>query len=284
MVSILSAVGLIHTTRRDILGASSFLTNYRFLFSRDVKGDDFWFVAHFWTLSLEEQFYLLWPITIVLLGFFRARYVALGLIVACPFIRVISYLLWPASAMVDYLPRMLHSGSDLIMVGCLLALLEGNPLMEKAVTARWSAVWALLAALFVLFPSALLAVHFRGYYSFTIGNSFNAVLIAYVLMYIIRHPDSLGTRVLEIGFLRWLGTLSYSLYLWQQMFLRGDEVKPMDHFPLRLVACFAAAVASSYLIERPFLKLRGRMSDRKPVYTSGTSEIGIGDLGVSTRG
>jgi peptidoglycan/LPS O-acetylase OafA/YrhL len=102
-------------------------------------------------------------------------------------------------------------------------------------------------------------------------------------MYIIRHPGSLGTRVLEIGFLRWLGTLSYSLYLWQQMFLRGDEEKPMDHFPLRLVACFAAAVASSYLIERPFLKLRGRMSDRRPVAVSGPSEIGIGELGVSTR-
>ena len=58
--------------------------------------------------------------------------------------------------------------------------------------------------------------------------------------------------------MRFLGVLSYSLYLWQQVFLNPDSGSPWCAFPLNVVATFLAALASYLLVECPFLRLRAR--------------------------
>ena len=58
-------------------------------------------------------------------------------------------------------------------------------------------------------------------------------------------------RLLENAILRWIGRLSYSLYIWQQVFL-GQ--KQLDWYPLRLLAHFALAVLSFYFIEKPMMR------------------------------
>jgi peptidoglycan/LPS O-acetylase OafA/YrhL len=64
----------------------------------------------------------------------------------------------------------------------------------------------------------------------------------------------------------WIGTISYSLYLWQQLFLnRNDQVHGWTAFPQNLLLAFACAAASYYLIEQPFLRLREWQPGRKRV-------------------
>jgi peptidoglycan/LPS O-acetylase OafA/YrhL len=88
----------------------------------------------------------------------------------------------------------------------------------------------------------------------------------------VRFPgDAVGT------FLNWkpmvfIGTLSYSLYLWQEPFLNRMGEHFFNWFPINLVLMFAVALASYYLIEKPFLGLRRRIERRmrsrpKPVVT-----------------
>jgi peptidoglycan/LPS O-acetylase OafA/YrhL len=63
-----------------------------------------------------------------------------------------------------------------------------------------------------------------------------------------------------------VGVISYSLYLWQQLFLCRYHASWFTTFPLNIVLAFAAATASYHLVEQPFLRLRERLEAkmRKP--------------------
>jgi peptidoglycan/LPS O-acetylase OafA/YrhL len=80
------------------------------------------------------------------------------------------------------------------------------------------------------------------------------------------HPQSLIGSILETRLLRWIGRLSYSLYLWQQLFLGSG----MKMWPWKLAACLVAATASYYLVERPALRLGHRFA---PPTTAGRADI-----------
>ena len=69
-------------------------------------------------------------------------------------------------------------------------------------------------------------------------------------------------RLLESAPLRWVGRLSYSLYLWQQLFFitRSREPGPLQHFPLNVLAVFACAALSHYLVEKPLMTWGQRLA------------------------
>ncbi len=82
------------------------------------------------------------------------------------------------------------------------------------------------------------------------------MIIPLVLVTTVLHSECFLSVLLETHWLRWIGRLSYSLYLWQQLFLGSG----MRMWPLKLAACFAAAIASYYLVERPAIRLGHRLA------------------------
>jgi peptidoglycan/LPS O-acetylase OafA/YrhL len=77
-----------------------------------------------------------------------------------------------------------------------------------------------------------------------------------ILLYVVRVPDSTLGWVLNTRVLRHLGVISYSLYLWQEMFAGANTVR---FFPWSLPAILACAELSYWLVERPALRLRERL-------------------------
>lgn len=242
--------GVLEIPKAQLMRAAIYLTNY----FRCYGTPDFWFVGHTWSLAMEEQFYLFWPALLLLVGMRRGHVAALLLIGLIPALRVACYFLLPAVR--PGLGETTHTSADLLMYGCLLAFLDGNPRFEAAMN-RLKA-WALPvgAGVFLLFIHPLLKTHFRGAYNLPIGISLEAGLIAFIIAWFLRNPLSAGANVLNSRFMVHIGVLSYSLYLWQQPFLTNLNRTFMGIFPIGLIFAYAAACASYYLIEKRFLNLR----------------------------
>jgi peptidoglycan/LPS O-acetylase OafA/YrhL len=229
--------------------AGTYTTNY--------LGLDSPLLEHTWSLSLEEQFYLLWPAALLLLGTRKGIKLATWLILLSPLSRLVTYYLAPHHrALVG---AMLHSGLDSIMFGCLLALLWYNPRFNEFVQPLIRGRVAALSGLFVFVLSPILQAHFRGSYTLVIGLTLNAICMSQILLYVVRVPDSALGWVLNTRVLRHLGVISYSLYLWQEMFAGANTVR---FFPWSLPAILACAELSYWLVERPALRLRERLEYR----------------------
>ena len=92
-----------------------------------------------------------------------------------------------------------------------------------------------------------------------------AILIPLLILGTVIHSSKLPGRILETSVFRWLGRLSYSLYLWQQLFLVWSEDRVaglglLQTFPLNLLAVFACATVSLLLIETPLIAAGHRLA------------------------
>ena len=255
VVTLLAAAGVIQLSGTNLLSAFLFAWNYVHLFVQNASSGT-WFLGHFWTLSLEEQFYLIWPATLLLTGRRWGARIALVIFLASPIIRVLTYFLWPDAR--PFITIMLHTNADPLMLGSLVALLEGNQRFETAMGYLLRHWVPAVAALFALLVSPLLNRHFQGMYYLPLGGTLDSICIALLLVWSIRNPQTRAGRLLNLPVMVTIGGLSYSLYLWQQLFLTPLNQTWAGLFPVNLLVCFAIAWASYRFIEQPILKLRRR--------------------------
>ena len=91
-------------------------------------------------------------------------------------------------------------------------------------------------------------------------------LVPLILIGTVLNPSLLLSRILETSPMRWIGQISYSLYIWQQLFLvtviRPLPLGRLQEFPLNIVAVFVCAATSYYLLERPLVALGHSLSAR----------------------
>jgi peptidoglycan/LPS O-acetylase OafA/YrhL len=240
----LALAGVLPVPASDFLYASTFTTNY--------VADRSWYVGHLWSLAVEEQFYLLWPAALALATTVRAWRVALTVICLLPFVR-----LWEA----DHLPGVnelmgttFETAADALAVGCLLALardrLWSHQAYRDAVSSRWFAPLLLLLGV-------LVSQRYRP--GLLLGDSLINVGIVLGVDRCMRLTQGTLGRLLNTAPVVYVGTLSYSLYLWQQVFLDAKSHAALTAFPVNLIAAACAALLSYYLVERPVLRIRPRV-------------------------
>lgn len=108
----------------------------------------------------------------------------------------------------------------------------------------------------------------------TIGQAFTALLLPVVISATVLHPQWAFSRLLETAPLRWIGRLSYSLYLWQQVMFIATSLTPIHtgvSLPLLLAITTVLAVCCHYGIERPVLawshrwRRRNTSTTRSPI-------------------
>jgi peptidoglycan/LPS O-acetylase OafA/YrhL len=215
-------------------------------------------LTHAWSLSIEELFYLLWPLCLLLL--YRKRrtlHWTIGAILFFPVLRVALYFLLPSLRGHEF--YMVQGWADTMLVGCALALVRQRKEFEEwhsRVLKGWMIMLIGFAA-FYLSPLVLVSLPKRasGLYAEAINPSLVAAATAVIVLHLITRTRSMAAGILNHGILRHIGVLSYSLYLWQQMFMMHQ----LHFYWVGYIYAFLAAETSFWLIERPSLLLRKKL-------------------------
>lgn len=254
VVLLLMAAGIVHLSSPMMISAATFSLNYRHLWDHSVGTYDYAVIGHYWTLALEEQFYLTWPLLMLLFAKDKLRGVLLAIIALAPFIRIACYFLAPASR--GQLTMMFHTGFDSIAAGVFLGELMRTPKSRcwlESLAANKFLI--LLALVFLLIISPLLGMRFCGSYEVTFGATLQLAAICLVITAAVSFPETLLFKVLNWRPLAYVGILSYSLYVWNNLFLL-HEGNWFNVFPLNFFCVVVMALLSHYLVEIPFLRLK----------------------------
>lgn len=265
VIALLGLAGLILVSPWEWWSSVLFFRNYLApgLITRGWGG----YTVHYWSLAVEEHFYLLWPGLLVLSGRKRAVYVAGALALA-----VSLWRWWDFHHhwMDRLIPGLLFGSRtdvrlDGLLMGCLAALLLTEPKIRY--WAERNLNWPLTVLFVCLYAGFLLLAHRHNY------SLWGSMLLSAIVVSTVLHPTSWIGRILENPGARWLGRLSYSLYLWQELFTTSDTRYPislLQMFPLNLIALLGVAALSYRYVERPMIRLGHRLA---PPPTPGRQDI-----------
>jgi peptidoglycan/LPS O-acetylase OafA/YrhL len=233
----------------DMMAALFYYANWHF-----IATDQSYFAGssgasplrHTWSLSIEEQFYFVWPLLLLVLlralTLRRRGLIALGLVAATLLSTLAMALTYDAAS-----PSRSYYGSDgraqQLLVGVLLAL----GLHGLTRTARAARVWAVIAAsslLSLLFLMHRLHDTSSKYYH---GGALVAALVTAVLVAAVElHPESQIGALLSLRPVVWVGKVSYGIYLWHWPVLLW-----VDGTVARVLVTLGVSALSFYAFERP---------------------------------
>lgn len=241
-------------------------------FSNVLIASDGWqesslFLSHFWSLAVEEQFYMIWPFAVAWLSrnrLMKLCFLAIPLAWSARFVlalmdnNIAAYVLMPARL-------------STLLVGAWFALYVRSPASEKRVDLRR----VLLGASILLVLLGVVVTMDRGLQNLTdLGqlSGFPAVAgLAGLAIFFASSRESLYTKALSSGVLRFFGRYSYAIYIWhlplililaRTSFMRSTQqsLGPLSgHGVFVLItmgASIVAALLSWNLLEKHFLRLK----------------------------
>ncbi len=238
----------------EVAASLLFVRNYCW-FPLMTKTGAGWFTGHLWSLSIEEQFYLVWPIVLLKVGkgTLRRQMLAAMLLFALGSAMLVLIFVgrtWHVGGW-HWLPNVKFAG---LVIGCVLRIAfsdaDATGAITKVFSGRSMAVVVALFAYIAIFYSRV--------------TIFDPLICGVALCATLVEPNAWIGRLLELPVLRWIGRLSYSLYIWQQLFLGfGTVYRPFGFFsvfPANVASAVAVSCLSYYLMERPMMRLGHRLT------------------------
>ncbi len=271
-IALLIAAGIDHDSWSSWRGALLLYTN--FLHNTNDPAADGYLTTHFWTLAVEEHFYFLLSLLIFFVK--RRRVVVFSAI----FFAVVLLKRWIYAS--GFYNDATMSRQTQMMVGfllfpALLALLLREPRV-LTFAKRWLRPWVAYGAtacVMVLFGLREFGWHGMLHPLTHPVDTINTVLFgcAFWVIATALHPRSWSTQLLEWAPLRFVGRLSYSIYLWHVLLFttpaRGVTLWISER-PYRYLGTVALSLASYYLVEKPMIRLGHRIA---PPATPGHADL-----------
>lgn len=255
VILILGLAGSITISWQNTIAAFTYTRNYIF----NEAAPDAWFLAHTWSLCVEEQFYLIFPVTLALLGRRWGFSVVALVFFLCPVLRL-AYVIADPSTPVEF--GRFETVADALAIGCLLAYWRGwlhsRDMYKRLISSNLPLICPLIAL------SITWLGHFPKYYSkplyVLVLLSIQVISIALFLDWAVTNPRRNVGKFLNYRPIAFIGLISYSIYLWQQPFLNPELSLPLI---VKLLLVAVLSLFSFYAVERPALRLRKYLENRR---------------------
>jgi len=269
-IAALILLGIVHERWHFWLGAFFLYQNFLWHGSRMhqmLQGG--WFTGHFWTLAVEEHFYIL--LSLFLFFCRRHRIAVLGFTLLC-------FMAWQHWAKdhhyfsLDHSERRTYWALPYLLFPALCAMLLRVPEIYRAAS-RFLHPWVAFALTALALAANQIHESGRGsvFQWYTLAQSEEVLLFCFSFWVVatMLHPRAWTTRLLETAPLRYLGRLSYSIYLWHLLFFSVTEPDPhitwrplvaAGQQPWRYVSALAMAMLSYHLLEKPMIRLGHKLA------------------------
>lgn len=229
-----------------------------------------------WSLAIEEQFYVLWPLVVFLCDARVLKRLCIALIIAAPALRALATVTWP-----DFRPvyHLLPTRMDLLAAGALVAVWWSEKpafVQRLARLAPYAAAVAgiAFAALTYALPSFRTSSHSLAFN--TLGYSLIVVVMTAVVTWAIPQRAGGLFRLLRSRPMVYLGTISYMMYLCHQGVLglvHRADLPPLVHAAVALSIVVVCSALSWHLLEKPLQRFKNRFFSYSAATAAGPAAV-----------